>query len=140
MWSSRAPEFSRHCCANDFTSSTVFAHSASSSGEVSVAKYSSVCCVEPHTTGVDCPLPRGSQPMTSWPGKSDGSIDVTMSWPEPPGPPGFTNKVAARFSAAGAFFIFSVIAWPSGWSQSRGTRTVPHWKPPQAVQLIFWSR
>ncbi len=78
------------------------------------------------------PTKRGSKPITSnrartEAGRASGSARI-MSTPDPPGPPGLTNRVPIFFDRflAGSLARAKAMVAPLGLDQSSGTRAVAH--------------
>ena len=72
--------------------------------------------------------------------KDDDWKELTISWPEPPGPPGLMKRVALAAPSAGLRLSANVIAGPSGSSQSNGTGMSAHWNVPQSCHEILRDR
>ena len=115
MCCSSAPDFARQLAPNDFQplSSAVF--SASVSGDWSSCMTASTAAPFSQTTGVEPPVPRGSQPTMSYCSSPAVAKPTARFVPGSPGPPGFT-KIVPSFGVLVATTLasLSVIAWPSG--------------------------
>ena len=73
-----------------------------------------------HLTGVEAPTPRGSNPTTSYLSNISGlrlfDSLTASSMPEPPGPPGLTNRLPVGLPLlAGTLSMEIVIVLPPGF-------------------------
>jgi len=144
MCRSSGPVLAWHAAANAFWSSTNWLTSAGVSGVASSEKKWSSALFGRQLTGLDPPMPRGSQETRSnadcSAGPNSGTTRSFRSFtPETPGPPGLVNREPIFLPVARCRITASWNVAPDGAAQSTGTVTFVQSSPsPQPDQAGFW--